>query len=162
MRGLPGSFPATLLILSALPLEGALDLARPFQDHAVLQADKQMPVWGSSAPGAEVRVSLGTRQQVTTAAADGTWLVKFAPTGASNDAFELRVSSGRERITRSDLVFGEVWIASGQSNMRWMLKDCATGKETISASSDKGLRLFDSKDDSTPAERSIPASFCSG
>ena len=162
MRGLPGSFPATLLILSALPLEGALDLARPFRDHAVLQADKQMPVWGTSVPGAEVRVSLGTRRQVTTAAADGTWLVEFAPAGASNNAFELRVSSGRERITRSDLVFGEVWIASGQSNMRWMLKDCATGKETISASSDKGLRLFDFQGRLHPSGTKYPREFLLG
>ena len=162
MRGLPGSFPATLLILSALPLEGALDLARPFRDHAVLQADKQMPVWGTSVPGAEVRVSLGTRRQVTTTAADGTWLVEFAPAGASNDAFELRVSSGRERITRSDLVFGEVWIASGQSNMRWMLKDCATGKETISASSDKGLRLFDFQGRLHPSGTKYPREFLLG
>ena len=141
LRGLAGSILVVLLILCAPPMEGALELARPFQDHTVLQADKPMPVWGTTVPGTEVRVSLGTRRQTTTAAADGTWQVEFAPVEASNDAIELRVSSGKERVTRSDLVFGEVWIASGQSNMRWMLKDCAIGKETISASNDEGLRL---------------------
>jgi len=162
MRGLSGRFLGWLLMLTASPMEGALELARAFQDHAVLQADKRMPVWGTTVPGAEVRVSLGTRRESATAAADGTWLVEFAPIEASNNGFELRVSSGTERITRRDLVFGEVWIASGQSNMRWMLKDCATGKEAISASSDEGLRLCNSQGRLHPGGAKYPREFLVG
>lgn len=120
----------------------ALELGLPFSDHAVLQADKALPVWGKAAPGAEVRVTLGNRTAQTSASAEGFWQVEFPPAMASAEGVELHVKAGDERELRKDLVFGEIWIATGQSNMRWMLKDCANGKEALASGEDSELRVL--------------------
>ena len=117
-------------------VKGALELALPFSDHAVLQAGKVLPVWGKALPGAEVKVILGKRNARTRASAEGFWQVDFEAAKASGEGLTMEVVAGEERLVRKDLVFGEVWIATGQSNMRWMLKDCATGKEAIAARAD--------------------------
>ena len=93
-------------------------------------------------PGAEVKVNLGDRKERTTASAEGFWQVEFAPVGASGVGIELEVVTGDEREVRKDLVFGEVWIATGQSNMRWMLKDCANGKTAIAEGEDANIRVL--------------------
>ena len=120
----------------------ALKLALPFSDHAVLQADKVLPVWGKALPGAEVRVSLGNRNAQTSASAEGVWEVAFPPVVASGEGIELIVTAGDEREVRKDIVFGEVWVATGQSNMRWMLKDCARGEEALASGEDAELRVL--------------------
>lgn len=123
-------------------LGAALELALPFTDHAVLQAGEPIPVWGTTIPGGEVTVRLGERMRRTTASAEGVWQVDFEAVGPSAEGIRLLVESGGDRLERKDLVFGEVWIATGQSNMRWMLKDCEGGKDELKNGSDAMLRVF--------------------
>jgi lysophospholipase L1-like esterase len=141
---------------------GALELAMPFSDHGVLQAGKILPVWGTALPGSEVRVTLGERGKATTASADGFWQVEFEPTEASGVGVTLEVVAGDERLEREDLVFGEVWIATGQSNMRWMLKDCATGQEAMMKGEDAGLRVFNFQGRLHPGGARFSREFLSG
>jgi sialate O-acetylesterase len=111
--------PATicLAILAALACARA-DVALPsfFSDHAVLQRDKPLPVWGTAAPGEPVTVSLGTRSATTTTGPDGRWKVTLAPQPASAKPLTLKVK-GNNTITLNNLLLGDVWLCSGQSNM---------------------------------------------
>lgn len=119
-----------------------LTLGLPFGDHAVLQHGKNLPVWGVADAGVEVKVTLGTNTLLTKAGADGKWQVEFPASKPSKEGISLEVTAGDEKLVRNELLFGDVWIATGQSNMRWMLKQCATGKDAIAKSDDKLLRLF--------------------
>lgn len=94
--------------------------AKMFTDHMVFQRDRDVPIWGKADPGEEVRVTF--RQQVasTMANGDGVWRVNI-PTGKpSNTPAEL-VIAGKNLVRLTDVLVGEVWICSGQSNMEYPL-----------------------------------------
>ncbi len=131
-----------LFLLALNTAQATLTLGLPFGDHAVLQHGKVLPVWGTADAGADVTVKLGDKTQKTKADANGKWKVEFAESKPSKTATTLEVSSGKDKLVRSDLLFGDVWIATGQSNMDWMLKQCTKGKEAIAESADTNLRLF--------------------
>jgi sialate O-acetylesterase len=128
-----------LALLTALGLGGTCSLyadvrlAVPFQDRAVLQRDRPLPVWGWADPGERVRVTLGNAAPVeTTANAAGRWRVTLLAQRASATPIEL-VAQGKNRIVVRDLLVGEVWLCSGQSNMAFRLGLAATAKEDIAA-----------------------------
>ncbi len=94
-----------------------LVLSHLFSDHAVLQQQTQAPVWGWGDPGKKVEVVWDGQTYRTTVQADGSWRVSI-PTGQADGAtYTLTVKSGKETLTVKDIVLGEVWICSGQSNM---------------------------------------------
>ena len=94
-----------------------LTLSHLFTDHAVLQQQTQVPVWGWGDPGKMVEVRWDGKSYKTSVKADGSWRVEI-PTGkADGAAYTLTVKSGKETLTVNDIVLGEVWICSGQSNM---------------------------------------------
>jgi len=100
----------------------ALVLAPLFADHAVLQRDKADPVWGRAAPGETVSVTFHGRTETTKADGDGAWRVRIGPFGASSDPSDLTVSGGGT-ITLHDVVVGDIWLCSGQSNMEFIVDD---------------------------------------
>lgn len=93
-----------------------------FQDHAVLQRDKPVPVWGRADPGENVSVAFAGQRVETVADAAGRWRVTLAPMPAARTPASLTIT-GRNVVTLSDIVVGEVWLASGQSNMEWAVKN---------------------------------------
>ena len=95
-----------------------LRLASPFQDHAVLQRDQTLPVWGWAAPMTRVRVTLAGHEAHTLSNNHGDWSVRL-PALPAGGPHVLVVEAGGETLSISDLLVGEVWIASGQSNMEW-------------------------------------------
>ena len=94
-----------------------LVLSHLFTDHAVLQQDTQVPVWGWGEPGKKVEVVWDGTKYRTTVADDGSWRVSVQTGKACGKTYTLKVKSGKESLTVSDIVLGEVWICSGQSNM---------------------------------------------
>ena len=97
-----------------------------FSDRAVLQHGRDIPVWGTAEPGANVSVSLEPDSSETkTARADkvGNWGLTLSPRKPSETPHRLTIKSGSETVTLRDLVIGEVWLASGQSNMHWTLQE---------------------------------------
>ncbi len=96
-----------------------LRLAHVFSDHAVLQRERPLPVWGWARAGAQVAVALGDQKQTTMAAADGRWQVTFAALHAGGPALELSATSSTTTVKAVDLLVGEVWVCSGQSNMEF-------------------------------------------
>ena len=98
---------------------GAQDLRLPhvFSDHAVLQQQTQAPVWGWGKKGAAVSVKWNGKTYKTKVADDGSWRLDIDTPAADGKARTLAVRSGKEQIELKDIVLGEVWICSGQSNM---------------------------------------------
>ena len=87
-----------------------------FSDHMLLQQDLAVPVWGWADAGEQVSVSLAGQTKTTQAGADGTWSVKLDKLAASGEAQTLSVQ-GKNTVTVQDVLVGEVWLCSGQSNM---------------------------------------------
>ncbi len=96
--------------------------ASPFQDHAVLQRDQPIPVWGWAGPNEEVVVHLGSGAAKVSAGADGRWLVRL-PSLTAGGPHELIASSASGEARLADILIGEVWICSGQSNMGFALEE---------------------------------------
>lgn len=92
-----------------------------FTNHAVLQRNKPIPVWGTADAGEKVSVTFAGQTVSTTADAKGKWRVDLAPVPATKSGSQL-VIKGNNTITLSDVVVGEVWLASGQSNMAWTVE----------------------------------------
>ena len=111
---------AAAVAAAAAPAD--LSLAPVFGDHAVLQQSKPVPVWGSSGASEKVAVTFHGQTMSTTAGADGRWTVSIGPFAASADPSDLMVAA-KTSITLHDVVVGEVWLCSGQSNMEFVVDD---------------------------------------
>ncbi len=112
-----------LLALLLLPFgeisAGELKLATVFSDHMVLQRDKSVPVWGWADPGEKITVEFGGQKQSAVVDADGRWQVKLDPMEASTESRSLtaRSENPEQVLEVLDVLVGEVWLGSGQSNM---------------------------------------------
>lgn len=116
---------SAIVILGLLvgSLNAEFKLASPFTDHMVLQRDMPVPVWGEADPGAAILVEFANRKASAVADSQGRWRVDLDPMPASFDSRTLKVSSSQnssvDRLEFSDVLVGEVWICSGQSNMQY-------------------------------------------
>ena len=111
-----------------------------FSDHMVFQRDLDQHIWGWGEPGESIEVSLANVSGRTIAANDGRWSVSLPPLPAGGP-FVLEVR-GRKTIRLKDVVIGEVWVASGQSNMTYALSGAATGAQELPRANDPNLRFF--------------------
>ncbi|HVK52377.1 MAG TPA: sialate O-acetylesterase, partial [Pseudoxanthomonas sp.] len=107
----------------------------------VLQRDQAIRVWGTARAGESVRVSLDGKQANATAAADGRWMLQLPAHAAGGPyVLEVRGHDGTQRI--QDVLIGDVWLASGQSNMEWPLAQTAHAQAEIAAATDPAIRHF--------------------
>lgn len=111
-----------------------------FTDHAVLQRDVPLPVWGWADPGARVRAALAGQWVETTADAAGKWQVELGPYPAGGP-HTLKVTGPRD-VEVVDLMVGDVWICSGQSNMEWPVRESNDPEAEIKAADHPKIRLF--------------------
>lgn len=95
-----------------------LEVAQVFGDRMVLQREMPVPVWGTAEPGAQVLVSFAGQKVKSTADADGRWRAVLDPLMARSEPDVLRVEAGEEKLGIRDVLVGEVWLGSGQSNMQ--------------------------------------------
>ncbi len=130
---------ATLLIALMPALAGAaVSLPAMFADHMVLQRGVAVPVWGTAEPGEGVTVEFAGQKKTTVAAANGYWSLKLDPLKASAAPLELKVGP----LVIRDVLVGEVWLASGQSNMAFPLSSAHNAAEALSQVEDEQLRFF--------------------
>jgi sialate O-acetylesterase len=115
-------------------------LPKIFGNHMVLQQGVLNPIWGTATAGEQVTVSIGDTKAATTADNDGRWMVKIAapPVGGP---YTITVA-GKNTVMLSDVLCGEVWICSGQSNMQWPVQRAQDGANEINAANYPKLRLF--------------------
>lgn len=130
----------TLFALLLTPLLSRAEIKLPavFADHMVLQRDAAVPVWGWAAAGEVVAVEFAGQKKTATADANGKWLVKLDPLPASAEAREMKVGA---RVIQ-DVLVGEVWLASGQSNMGFTLSGAHNAAAALAAAGDPLLRCF--------------------
>lgn len=110
-------------------------------NHMVLQADKPLPVWGWAEPGEEVTVQLADDSATATADSRGNWSVKLPARKASRTPLEMTVT-GKNTIRLTDILVGEVWLGSGQSNMDWAVVASTNGQQEMAAARFPEIRLF--------------------
>ena len=120
-----------LLLFSKACLGGDLKIARVFSDHGVLQRGVEIPVWGTTDAGAKVVVEFAGQSKSTISGDDGKWMVNLAPMKAQAIGNRMAVTSGDATLEIQDLLVGEVWYASGQSNMEMNLASCAQKIEFV-------------------------------
>ena len=115
-----------LLKLKYLPLlvsffcssfSAELHFAKIFTDHAVLQRDMPVPVWGWAEPDVEVTVEFSSQKIRTKTDKSGRWMIRLDPMVANTKGQQLKVTAVGTSVILKDILVGEVWLASGQSNM---------------------------------------------
>lgn len=127
-------------------LASALEMPPVFSDHMVLQRGKPASVWGKAEAGAEVVVSFANQEKRTKADTSGCWRVSLDAMEAMASGAQLTIrenfKSQISDVKLSDVVVGEVWLCTGQSNMKFMLKQATGGADAIKASGNENLRLL--------------------
>ena len=118
----------SLVIAWAGHARADVSLHQVFTDHAVLQRAASVPIWGKAQPGERITVTIDNVTAQTTTDASGRWRVKLDLQKLGQGPFSLKVT-GKNTITLKDVLIGQVWLCSGQSNMEWLLRDCTHGKE---------------------------------
>ena len=148
----PRKLSAVLLVLAlalslAAPLAAEVKLSSIFSDHMVLQRDMPIQVWGTAEPGEKVTVTLGQRTATAVAAGGGSWKAALEKMSAGGP-LTLAVA-GKNRVEIKDVLVGEVWVCSGQSNMNMPIDWGVFGQwgspesnEALSKINDPELRMF--------------------
>ena len=137
-----------LLIATAALWGGSRSTAEPpkpflhplFTDNMVLQRDHADPVWGWTTPGAAVTVELHGKTVKAVAGPDGKWVAAVGPLAAGGP-YTLSIT-GPQSATLKNVMVGDVWLCSGQSNMEFGVGNLAEPEKAIAAASDPDLRLF--------------------
>jgi sialate O-acetylesterase len=112
-----------------------------FQDHAVLQAGKAMPIWGKADAGEKVTVSFAGQTASTTAEADGKWRVSLKPLKVNAEAATLTIT-GNNTIVIKNVVVGDVWLCAGQSNMDFKVSQVTNASAEIASAERPLIRQF--------------------
>jgi sialate O-acetylesterase len=132
---------AVLLFGCSSRIHADVTLAPLFRDHAVLQRDKPVPIWGKAGPGEKVSVSFNRQTQTAVTDDRGRWRVQLAAMPASSVPAKLTVR-GKNTLTIQNVLVGEVWLCSGQSNMEWLVKDSLNAGQEIAAADFPQIRHF--------------------
>ena len=140
-------FLAVLLVCSALTVSAqSLRLPSVIGSGMVLQQNENVNIWGWAKPSAKISVEAQWLDKTvkTKADAEGKWIVTLPTPAASYTSYTLNISDGKKDITLEDVLIGEVWLCSGQSNMAWKTELCLDLKDEMekAASVGKHVRLF--------------------
>lgn len=132
----------TLLGMAAYA-QAALKLPHIFSDHAVLQRDMPVSIWGWDDAGSKVTVAFAGQSKSATAGKDGKWTITLDALSTNKDGSELSISSSSgDKAVLKDILVGEVWLASGQSNMQWNIKQVSKAdQDTATAATVPLLRI---------------------
>ncbi|MEP4077905.1 sialate O-acetylesterase [Haloferula sp.] len=136
-----------LLALSQASAE--LTIPHFFSDHMVLQREKPIAIWGQADPNSKVEVGFAGESASATSDAEGNWKATLKAQSARDKGSDLTITSGAESKTLKDVLVGEVWFASGQSNMAWTVNKTEEAEANIAAANHPGIRIFQAK--RTPA-----------
>lgn len=131
----------SLCLLVSLSATAQLKLARLFTDHAVLQRRKPIPVWGWATKGDNITVLLNGQTVRAKAVADGRWQVSL-PAIEAGGPYTLTVKGARNTLTVNDILIGEVWLCSGQSNMDMTVAASANAAVELKAANYPEIRQF--------------------
>lgn len=115
--------------------------ARMFTDHMVIQRDQPVRVFGFAGPGAKIQVKFRGHTATAETGRDGEWLAELPP-GNAGGPFTLEISDGKKRFELRDVLAGDVWFCTGQSNMAWFVSQCNDARREMAAAENPQLRLL--------------------
>ncbi|HWB06550.1 MAG TPA: sialate O-acetylesterase [Verrucomicrobiales bacterium] len=144
--------PLFLLPLAAVSAFADVTLPSVVSSHMVLQRDMPVPVWGWAEAGEKVTVTFAGQTKEATAGADGKWSVKLDALPVNAAPQEMKIK-GKNEVALTDILVGEVWIGSGQSNMQWDVNASMNAKEEIPAANYPNIRLFNVPLVSSPVKK---------
>ena len=121
---------------------GGLQLPEIYSDNMVLQHGQSLPLYGIANASTKITVTIGNQQLNTSADSNGKWQVTLAPL-AAKETYTLQISAGKEKRIFKNVVAGEVWLCSGQSNMEFEMFQASTGERDIPQAENPNIRLFD-------------------
>ena len=146
----------SIVLVLAPALRADVRLPAIFSDHLVLQRDASVPVWGWAEPGEEVSVCIAGETKTAKAGKDGKWMVRIAKLKAGGP--HTLTVKGRNTVTVNDVLVGEVWLGSGQSNMAMTVQSSKDFEQEKAAAKFPQLRMFTVERDPQRA----PQSDCKG
>jgi sialate O-acetylesterase len=137
-----------LLITLASMANADVTLPYVLSSNMVLQRNLDIKVWGWAAPAEQVTVTFRGKTVKTKADKQGNWLVKL-PSGVEGGPFEMQIV-GKNQITLANILVGDVWVCSGQSNMEWQLKNATNGVAEGKKADYPNIRLFTVQKNASP------------
>ena len=145
---------SALLLLGAAALHAEVALPSHFSDHMVLQREMKVPIWGTAGPGETVTVEFAGQRRSAQAGPDGKWRVTLEPMPASSEGRPMTVtgSGSKSSVQFADVLVGEVWLCSGQSNTEFTMSRterfyfCGVTNEAeeVAAANHPAIRMFTS------------------
>lgn len=135
---------AVLILLSSTGIAFAdshLILPKLFSSNMVLQRDRFIPVWGRAEPGSEIQITFAGTSSTAIAKSDGHWKTYFPPLPAGGP-YEMRITAEDTAMTYTNVMMGDVWVASGQSNMQWRVDNSNNAEQEIADANYANIRLF--------------------
>lgn len=159
-RNLKSLVLALLCCSAAASLPAEISLKHFFGSNGVLQRDKAVPIWGKATPGETVTVEFADQSVTATADKNGQWSVTLAAMPVSTEGRTLVIrGSHSQPVELSDIVVGDVWLCSGQSNMAWTVQDSDNFEEELAAADYPLIRYFRAENNpSTEPQDTVPAS----
>jgi sialate O-acetylesterase len=145
---------STVFLVCSGIVFGEISLPAIISDHMVLQQGKTLPIWGWGETGEAVTIRIGSQIQKTVVGEDGTWKAYLDPLSPVNESLVLTVQ-GQNTLTVEDVLVGEVWLASGQSNMQFSVGATDSAVVEVTAADYPSMRLFSVPKNSslTPVEK---------
>ena len=152
------SQPRTALLLALLCFTASAQaaddnvslLAPVFQDHAILQRDRPIPVWGHAQPGAQIQLDFAGQHITARADKHGDWQAQL-PMQKAGGPYTLQVRSGTTTQVANDILIGDVWLCSGQSNMELQVRRTLNADGEISGAQNDTIRMLRVPQTATPA-----------
>ena len=132
----------SLLLLTPSLLLAELSVPHFFSNHMVLQRVRPAAIWGKATAGAEIKISFKGQSATTQTGADGKWRTQIQTGPADATGATLTITTGTDKILIADVLVGEVWFASGQSNMFYTMNRSPEYAALIAESNHPGLRMF--------------------
>ncbi len=130
-----------LLCFPCLAGAGLLELGTPFQDHAILQRNRPIVIWGTAREGVDIVVTLGTASAHVRCDRDGRWRLTL-PALSAGGPHILAISDGSTTLEKKDVLIGDVWLCSGQSNMAWTVEQSANAAAEMAAAHYPEIRFL--------------------
>ena len=129
-----------LWMACATSVRADVKLSPLFSDHMVLQQGIEAPIWGTADAGETVTVAVGAQKVTATSDASGKWTAKIAPL-QPGEPLQITVA-GKNQIVLKDVLVGEVWVCSGQSNMEWSVNNSGNPEQERAAANYPAIRMF--------------------
>jgi sialate O-acetylesterase len=134
---------AFVLLLTSAVFAAAITPNGLFQDNMVLQQGRKLPVWGTAPAGDHLTVQFAGQTVTADADTQGRWSTELQPVRASAEPAQLVISDGKQTITLKNVLVGEVWLCSGQSNMEMRVRDILNAPAELQAATYPAIRHFE-------------------